>query len=373
MRVDEVEGFLEFLARHLVEFGDGELRVLDRLHQVVALAAQEAFALLAFLKFLERHHVHRAHRFDARLHFVVVRFGGDQFFADQQLRCLRHQFFGLRVQFGDAGLAQVVAVGIVARLFDLALAALGAKLVERLALAAQRFVELAGARPRFVPFLFERRFLLFEADFLRAQLFGLLRKLLAGGLRARTFPAAARRAAAAKRIDALVRLRDFSARRCSTDFGAREAFGHGGQLFAARDHAFLQSLKIVAQVRRAFPAASAASASAAARERSASACSRRACSARARADSASACRRAISSRSAASCCSTRREFAARLVALVRGGDERFFRFHVLRDGGGNLLLRPRDFVFEARQAPPAARARCGRAAPLPFRAGEVRA
>ena len=49
MRVDEVERFLEFLPRDLIELGDGELRVLDRLHQIVALAPQEILALLALL------------------------------------------------------------------------------------------------------------------------------------------------------------------------------------------------------------------------------------------------------------------------------------------------------------------------------------
>ena len=83
LRVDESEGVLELLARDFVELVNGELRVLDGLHEVVAFAAQETFALLAFLKFLERHHVDRAHGFDARLHFVVIRFGGDELFADQ--------------------------------------------------------------------------------------------------------------------------------------------------------------------------------------------------------------------------------------------------------------------------------------------------
>ena len=87
MRVDELEGLLEFVARDFVELVDRELRVLDGLHEVVALAPQEVLALLAFLEFLERHHVDRAHGFDARLHFVVVGFGGDQIFAGEQLAC----------------------------------------------------------------------------------------------------------------------------------------------------------------------------------------------------------------------------------------------------------------------------------------------
>ena len=152
LRVDEGEGVLEFLARDFVEFVNGELRILDGLHEIVALAAHKTFALLAFLEFLERHHVDGAHGFDARLHLVEIRFGGDQLFADEKLRFLGDQFLGLRIQFGDAALAEIVAVGIVAGFFDLALAALGAKLVERLAAAAQCFFDLSGARACFGPF-----------------------------------------------------------------------------------------------------------------------------------------------------------------------------------------------------------------------------
>ena len=85
MRVDEVERFLEFLFGDGIELVDGELRILDGSDQVVAFAAQERVALLAFLEFLERHHVDRAHGVDAGFHFVVAGFGGDQIFADQQL------------------------------------------------------------------------------------------------------------------------------------------------------------------------------------------------------------------------------------------------------------------------------------------------
>ena len=82
--VDEVERFLEFLFGDGVELVDGELRVLDGSDQVVAFAAQESVALLAFLEFLERHHVDRAHGVDAGFHFVVIGFGGDEIFADQR-------------------------------------------------------------------------------------------------------------------------------------------------------------------------------------------------------------------------------------------------------------------------------------------------
>ncbi len=58
---------------------------------------------------------------------------------------LRDQLFGLRVELRHARLPEIIAIGIVARLLDLALVALGAQLLERLALAAQLFVDLAGA------------------------------------------------------------------------------------------------------------------------------------------------------------------------------------------------------------------------------------
>ena len=128
--VDCREGIFEFLPRDLIEFGDGLLRILDGFDEIVALAAQERVALLTFLVFLERHHVDRAHGFDARFHVVVGRLRGGEFFAGQQIRLQADQFLGLRVQFGDAGLAQIFAVGIVAGLFDFAMIALRALVIE---------------------------------------------------------------------------------------------------------------------------------------------------------------------------------------------------------------------------------------------------
>jgi hypothetical protein len=74
------------------------------------LAAQERIALFALLIFLERHHVHRAHGLDARFHFIEVRLGGDESFARQQDGLLANQFLGLRVEFSDAGLTEIIAV-----------------------------------------------------------------------------------------------------------------------------------------------------------------------------------------------------------------------------------------------------------------------
>ena len=102
MGVDHGEGLFEFLARDLVELGDGLLGIGDGLQQVLALAAQEFESLLALVVFLERHHVHRAHGFDARLHLAVLGVGGGQFVAGQQDGLLGEQVFGLGVQLVDA-------------------------------------------------------------------------------------------------------------------------------------------------------------------------------------------------------------------------------------------------------------------------------
>jgi len=47
----------------------------------VALAAEESESLLALVVLFERHHVDRAHGFDSRLHFVVLRVCRAQFLA----------------------------------------------------------------------------------------------------------------------------------------------------------------------------------------------------------------------------------------------------------------------------------------------------
>ena len=77
-------------------------------------------------------------------------------------------------------MAEVVAVGIVAGFFDLPLAAVGAKLVERSPARAQRFFELPGARAGLNPFGFERGFQLLEARFFATEILGLQSELFAG-------------------------------------------------------------------------------------------------------------------------------------------------------------------------------------------------
>ena len=63
--VDPRKGLVELGARNLIDLLDGLLRVLDRLHQVLALRLEEAVALGGLLVLVERHHVHRAHLLDA--------------------------------------------------------------------------------------------------------------------------------------------------------------------------------------------------------------------------------------------------------------------------------------------------------------------
>ena len=132
IRVDGVEGLLEFFLGDQVEFRDGLLRVGDGLQQVVAFARQEREALLALVVFLERHHVDGAHGLDALLHLAIVRFGHGQFFAGHESGFRGDQVFRLRVHFAHAGFAQVLAVGIVPRAFDFRVAALFANFLQRL-------------------------------------------------------------------------------------------------------------------------------------------------------------------------------------------------------------------------------------------------
>ena len=55
------EGLVKFLMSDLIDFPDGRLGVLDRIHQVLALGFEEVVAFRRFLVFLERHHDDRPH------------------------------------------------------------------------------------------------------------------------------------------------------------------------------------------------------------------------------------------------------------------------------------------------------------------------
>ena len=125
--VNGVEGQFEFFLGGLVQLGDGLLRVRDGLQQVVALAGEEREALLAFVKFLERHHIDGAHGFDALFHLAVIRFGVGQLFAGHESGFRGDQILGLRVHFAHTSFAQVLAVGVVFRTVHLRVTALFAE------------------------------------------------------------------------------------------------------------------------------------------------------------------------------------------------------------------------------------------------------
>ena len=165
-----------------------------------------------------------------------------------KLRRLRHQIFRLCVQFRDAGLAQVIAVGLVARLFDLTLAALAAELVERLPLAraATRPDDLRGtARPP-IPFR-APLFALPGAVFPRAAIPACCASCSQDDFEFRLFLQQSRALLLKRRRRARCACA-ISLRQALLDrLRAGEPFGDGGELFAAGNHALLQALKIAAR------------------------------------------------------------------------------------------------------------------------------
>ena len=108
--VDGVKGLFEFFARDQVEFGDGLLCVGDGFEKVVAFARQEREALVALVELFESHHVDGAHGLDALFHFAVIRFRDGEFFAGHEGGFGGDQVLGLRVDFGHAGFAEMLAV-----------------------------------------------------------------------------------------------------------------------------------------------------------------------------------------------------------------------------------------------------------------------
>ena len=167
MGIDEIESFLELLARHLIEFVNRSTvayfeltapgrRVPRRKNSFPRSSDSLNSSSYAIM-------IHGAHGVDARFHFVVISFGSDQILADHHIRFVRHQFFRLCVQFRHAGLAQIIAIRVIARLLDLALAAPSAlilNLIEHLSFASHRFIQLNGSRTRLAPFGFEQRLVL---------------------------------------------------------------------------------------------------------------------------------------------------------------------------------------------------------------------
>ena len=114
-------------------------------------------------------------------------------------------------------------------------------------LAAQRFIELAGAGSRFVPFLFERRFQFLSANFFLAQIFHLQRQLLAGGFEVGLF-LKQRAVLLVQRDRSLARQRHFLHEPLLGGLRAGKALGHRAKCFALRHHLLLQRLEIAAQL-----------------------------------------------------------------------------------------------------------------------------
>ena len=348
----KLKSLLEFLPRHLIEFVDGQLRVLDRLHQVVAFPPQKLLALFAFLEFLERHHIHRPHGFHARFHFVVIRFGGDQILADQQLRFLRHQFFRLRIQFRSRRFGADIRDPHRCAPFRSA-----AGCVRR---EAHRAI---GVCPRSTSSIWPVR----DRASLPIRFRAPPCVLPAASFRCGDLPACCASSAQA-RFDARLSQRPES-RAAGEAHSARSfacAISSASRCLRLPSALARRSATVASSSRRAttrscnswksrrkcasLSAASADSASASARERSASACLARACSARARAASASPRSRAISSRSVRKLLLHAEEFAPRLVALMRCRDQRFFRFHCCAVAAATRIsASPRDFFFKPRQ------------------------
>src|SRR5258708_1500174 len=155
VRVDRVKRLLEFFPRNQVELGNGLLRIRNRLQQVIPFPRQEREPLIALVELFEGHHVHRAHVFDALLHFAIVRFGQRQLFAAHERRLARNQIFRLRVHFAHARLAQVLPVTLILSALDFRMAPLLAQLLQRLAAHAQVVFHLGHPCPPPFPFLFQ--------------------------------------------------------------------------------------------------------------------------------------------------------------------------------------------------------------------------
>src|SRR5260370_38646496 len=177
--IDAVERLLEFLPRNQIQFRNGLLRVRDGLQQIVAPPGQEREPLLALVVFLERHHVHRTHRFDAILHLPVIRLRGRQLFPADKRRFRRDQVLRLRIYFRYARLAQVLPVRIIPRALHFRVAPLLAHVLQRLAPHAQMIFHVRYARPTALPLLLQFALPRLQPQLLGAQSFELHRKLLA--------------------------------------------------------------------------------------------------------------------------------------------------------------------------------------------------
>ena len=240
-----------------------------------------------------------------------------------------------------------------------------------MALAAQRFFDLRRARAGLFPFAFERGLLFFEALLFFAKFLGLQRDLLAGSLdRGALFDKGG--VLLLQRIHALAGLRLFIGEARFEGFGACEALGHGGQFFAARDDLLLKPLEIAAEIGDGSGGCGALRFRCLAGTKRFGVLPAGVFGARAGRFGVGAEPGDLFTFGGELLVGALR-FVARLVALVRGRDERFLRLHLLRSGGSDLRFGGCDLLVEMREFALLRRRRIDRGARLPSRAGEVRA
>ena len=150
--------------------------VCDGLQQVVALARQKRKALLAFVKFLEGHHVDGAHR--SMRCFISRWFRNGQFLAGHESGFRGDQVLRLRVHFAHASFAQVLAVE---SFFARSTSAWPrcSRSSAGLAAHAQMIFHLRDAGAGGIPFPFEFLLTNFQTGFFATQAFELQRQLFA--------------------------------------------------------------------------------------------------------------------------------------------------------------------------------------------------
>src|SRR5258708_3505716 len=164
--IDAVERLLEFLPRNQIQLRNRLLRIRNRLQQIIALPRQERKPLLALVVLLQRHHVHRAHRFDARLHLTIIRLRDRQLFPADERGLRRDQVLRLRVHLRHASLAQVLPVGIIPRPFHFPVTPLFANFLPRPPPHAPPIFHLCDARSPALPLLLQLLLLPFQPPLL---------------------------------------------------------------------------------------------------------------------------------------------------------------------------------------------------------------
>ena len=152
----------------------------------------------------------------------------------------------------------------------------------------------------------------------------------------------------AERLSALARLRDFGRQALLEAFCAGQALGHGGELFATGDHALLQLLEITSEVGEFLGGLGGFGFGGSARTNGFGMF-------RAGLGGAGAGGFGVGMQAgdfgalAIKLQIDPQEFAAGFVALVRGGDQGFFGFDLLRGGGRKRQLARGGFFLDARE------------------------